>query len=156
MVMGADGPGGATRETGGAEEGRAYEVGGEDGEWGYARGQWGEICERMAARLGSSAEGPEMVSYTYANLEDMKSDGTVYRAVAKAIRAEHGRAGGDGATLAEITRETVAQRRAGRIRYVVVVEAPWAGGRRAEAAVEAVWALPDDAGEIEVREGCGW
>ena len=26
------------------------------------------------------------------------------------------------------------QRRAGRIRYVVVVEAPWAGGRRAEAA----------------------
>jgi hypothetical protein len=114
--------------SGGAVEGRAYEVDGEEGEWGYMRGKWGTVCEAVAARLGRHTSEPALVSYTYDNLEDMKLDKAVYKAVAKAIREEHGRAGGDGATLAQIVRETAEQRRAGRIRYVVVAEAP-CGGR---------------------------
>jgi hypothetical protein len=123
----------------GAVEGRAYEVGGEEGEWGYARGRWGEVCERVAMRLRELGEGPELVSCTYANLEDMKGDRAVYKAVARAIREEHSRVGGDGATLADITGETAAQRRVGRIRYVVVAEAP-RGGDGGAAATEQVGA----------------
>ena len=125
VAMGEDGGESAT-EVEGTVEGRAYEVGGTAGQWGYMRGRWGVVCERVAARLGSSAEAPELVSYMYENLEDMKMDKAVYKAVAAAIRKEHGRLGGDGATMAEIMGETAEQRRVGRIRYVVVAEAPCA------------------------------
>ena len=52
----------------------------------------------------------------YGTLEEMKADKTVYRAVRAIIKAAHQR---DGVTVEQILRETVAQRRDGRLRYSV-------------------------------------
>ena len=55
----------------------------------------------------------------YDTIEALREDKMVYKAVKTAILAAHQE---DGATMADITRETKEQRRQGRIKYLVVVE----------------------------------
>ena len=53
------------------------------------------------------------------SLEDMKKDKAVYKAVRSAIQTAHME---DGASMADITKETNEQKKEGRIRYLVVAE----------------------------------
>ena len=95
-------------------DGRAYQVDGVAGEWGYMRGEWGGMVERAYVRIDASTADVECRVWRYDDLEELQRDEAVYRRVVEAITEEHGRDGGDGASVQDIMHETSAQRRLAR------------------------------------------
>ena len=89
----------------------------DDPDVGYLRGEW--------RRVGEVADSPAMVEggvravKWYKDIEELRRDKAVYRAVRATIGAAHV---GDGVTVWDIMGETEEQRRQGRIGYMVVAE----------------------------------
>ena len=68
---------------------------------------------------GGSNDITRSLYKVYDTIEDMRRDKEIYKAVRAAIRATHQ---ADGVTVEHIIGETAAQRRDGRLRYLVVAE----------------------------------
>ena len=86
-------------------------------EMGYMRGTWRSVG---AVRAHPAMEGGGMRAVKwYGNMEALRQDKEVYKAVRAAIGAAHV---GDGMTVWDIIKETEEQKRRGRIGYMVVAE----------------------------------
>ena len=96
----------------------------EEDVYGYMRGRWAEIKtdgREGVAQAGTSRGRDDRICRVYDTVEEIRADRDVYRAVRAVIRAAHQE---DGMTVEQIIRETEAQKKDGRIRYIVVAEAP--------------------------------
>ena len=88
-------------------------IGDDPEEVGYMRGEW----RRIGAVMNSPAmrAGGERAAKWYENIEALRKDKEVYKAVRATIGAAHVE---DGITIWDIMRETEEQKRRGRIGYM--------------------------------------
>ena len=84
---------------------------------GYMRSTWGRISTVMDSP--ALVEGGMRAVKWYENIEALRGDKEVYKAVRATISAAYTE---DGMTVWDIMRETEAQKRQGRIGYIVVAE----------------------------------